>query len=69
MKIKIIECGTTVRPKLLKVDAIITAICIRFERVTYEISYFNNGEYKTVWLSESELNTVTVGKDFKVGYK
>lgn len=68
--IELLSSGTLVQPKLLKVDAIITAACIRDKRVTYELSYFNNGELKNIWLSELEFTIKeSVFTTNKVGFK
>lgn len=51
-----VSCGTTVETKIGKHVAIITAACIRFDKVQYELSYFYNGDYKTVWLHRAEFD-------------
>lgn len=48
----LIPCGTDATIKLTGIKAIITAIEIRFELITYQLSYFNNGEMHTVWLND-----------------
>lgn len=53
---KVFQCGSTVITKIGKVEGIITAVQIRFNRVAYEVSYFVNQEYKTVWLDELEFD-------------
>lgn len=67
-EIKIYNCGTEVITKIGKVKAIITAVSIRFGRVQYEISYFNNGERKDPWLNENEFTTSAV-KNLSIGFK
>lgn len=56
-KISIVElkCGMMVMPKLLKIEAMITAISIRFDRTTYELTYPFQGEYKTIWCFQEEF--------------
>jgi len=68
MEMNLIKCGTEAKTKLAGMDAIVTAISIRFNRATYELSYFYNGEYKTVWLDESEFET-SKNKKCKIGFK
>lgn len=67
-EIKIFKCGMVAKPKMHNAEGIITAVSIRFGRCTYELSYFNNGDYKTVWLSEEELEISGEEKQ-KVGFK
>ncbi len=68
-KIELIPCGTKVTPKLLKVDAMITCSSIRFDKVTYELTYFNSGEQKTIWMNENEFNITGPVDKVKVGFK
>lgn len=49
-------------------EAIITAVSIRFERVVYEVSYFNTGEYKQIWLDECEFSLLN-GEKQRIGFK
>jgi hypothetical protein len=65
---EVIKCGTVVKPKMNNIEGIVTAISIRFGRATYEISYFYNGDYKAVWLSEDEIETVPAEKQH-IGFK
>lgn len=63
------KCGAKVAISLNHdSDGLITAISIRFERVSYEVSYFNAGEYKQVWLDECEF-TILNGDKQKIGFK
>lgn len=60
------------KPKLLKVEGMITAISIRFIRPTYEITYFNSGDLKTIWLDAAEFEILPTEKAsaiIKVGFK
>ena len=52
---KIYPCGIIVQMKLNKTYSMITAASIRFESVQYELTYFHNGEVKTVWCNEKEF--------------
>jgi len=53
----IIPCGTKARPNGQDLKCTVTAISIRFCRITYELSYFFGGDYKTIWLDECEFET------------
>lgn len=66
-EILVLKCGLLVKPKLHNAEGIITAISIRFGKVTYEISYFHNGEYKTIWMSGEEFD-VAESEKMKVGF-
>ena len=55
-------CGAMVKTKLSNIEGMITCQSIRFDKVQYEISYFNNGEQKTVWMNENEFETNTERK-------
>lgn len=65
----LINCGTKCIPKLYKTECIITGINIRYEKVIYELSYFNNGSYTAIWLNEDEFETVEVNSTTKIGFK
>ncbi len=65
---EIIPCGTKARPKSENLEAIVTAVSIRFCRITYELSYFYNGDYKTVWLDECEFD-VEKEQRLRIGFK
>lgn len=64
----IVKGGTKVTTVLSNIQGIVTGTSIRFEAISYEVSYFNNGEYKQVWLNESEF-TITEGKKQTIGFK
>ena len=66
--IEVVKCGTKATTKMSQIEGIVTGISIRFNRATYEISYFHNGEYKSVWLDESEFE---IGECLKgrIGFK
>lgn len=65
---EILKCGLEVELKNTKIIAIITACCIRFDKVNYEVSYFNGLEYKSIWVNEKEFNAENKLTD-KLGYK
>ena len=54
---EIYSCGIEVETKIGQIIGVITCASIRFDKLTYEISYFYQGEYKTVWLNEAEFIT------------
>lgn len=49
------QCGKKVKTVIGAIEGIVTAQCTRFDKTTYEISYFYNGEYKTAWMNENEF--------------
>jgi len=65
---KLIKCGTKAIIKLGNSEAIITGISIRFSTVSYELSYFINGEYKSTWFNECEFN-VDERSNTVIGFK
>ncbi|MDQ3047067.1 MAG: hypothetical protein M3R27_05920 [Bacteroidota bacterium] len=67
MLINAIVCGTEVTPKLIPITGIITAICARYNKLTYEITYYDSGEFKTTWMHESEF-TLKVSQSNKIGF-
>lgn len=62
------NCGIVAIPKLHKTEAIITGCSIRYGKVQYELSYFHHGDYKSVWLHESEF-TIPFDSQIKIGFK
>lgn len=64
---KLIPCGTEVTIKINEAKGLIIAIEIRFTSVSYQVSYLQNGEYTTVWLSE-ELFTAGKHEKVKIGF-
>lgn len=54
---KIYPGGTEVITKLGGIKGTITAATIRFDFVSYELTFFSNGDYKTVWVYEAEFTT------------
>ncbi len=66
---EVYPCGTKVKTEIGNVEAIITAFTVRFMRVSYEVSYFLHGEYKTAYLDESEFCVEANVKKQKVGFR
>lgn len=65
---KVVKCGTKVKTVLSNIEGIVTCASIRFTSVNYEVSYFNNGEYKQVWLNENEFTIINGTKQI-IGFK
>jgi hypothetical protein len=51
----IIAGGTEAKTKLGEKDCVVTAACIRFDKVTYELTYYHNGKFETIWMNENEF--------------
>jgi effector-binding domain-containing protein len=68
---KVFRCGLNVITRNGSIKAIITGINIRYERVNYEISYFFDGIYKSVWLDQDEFHVIAKQKDvyLTIGFK
>jgi hypothetical protein len=66
---EIFQCGIMVSTKLGKIEAIITAVLIRFGRIQYELSYIYNGEYKTMWMDECEFDIKSDLEKAQIGFK
>lgn len=64
----VFECGSTVGigPDA-KVEAIITAINIRFTNLQYEVEWWDGNTRKTEWLN-AELLTVIDAKKTRIGF-
>ena len=60
-------CGTKAIIKNVNVNAMITAACLRFDHLTYELTYFT-GEYKKEWFDEIEFE-VENGTVKQIGFK
>lgn len=65
-RLRFYPCGTKVIIKNGSVNAVITAICLRFDCLTYELTYFA-GDYKKEWMFEVEFE-VENGTVKKVGF-
>ena len=51
-----IQCGDLVTIRLLELSGYVTAICTRHGgNVSYEVSYFSNGEYNQKWFDIFEI--------------
>ena len=64
----LIACGTEVTTKLGEIEGMITCQSIRFEKVIYEITYFDGKSPKTLWMNENEFKLGKKSKEVKVGF-
>lgn len=62
----IYECGLRIIIIISGLPAMITGVNIKFDNVTYEATYYYDGEHRTVWLKEQEF---TIEEIKKIGYK
>jgi len=65
---ELISCGTDVILKRATYSGVITGISIRDTRVTYEVSYFENGSYKAGWFSDYEFCVEQNASKVKIGF-
>lgn len=61
-------CGTEVIIKGAEIKAIITAVCIRFGSINYEVTYYSKGVQEVVWVREQEF-TAREYETTKIGFK
>lgn len=67
---KVLKTGTRVSLKINEsISGIITAVCIRFNNVSYEFTYLLNGSITKEWVNEEELITAEAAKKLSIGYK
>lgn len=59
MSIQVVPCGTRVKTVIGDIAALVTGICIRDSGISYEISYFHNGEHKDAWVRRYEFSIDT----------
>ena len=67
MAMTIYPCGMEAVIKLPMVAGNITAVTIRFEFVTYEITYYVEGVQQRVWVHENEI--MKDGEKLTIGFK
>jgi hypothetical protein len=63
--LKLHGCGTEVKLKLAGIDGFITAICIRQNRIEYEITYYTEGQQFKIWAHKSEFCLKEKGQSTK----
>ena len=66
---EVYKCGTKATTIIGNISGLITGLNIRFKRVVYEFSYFNDGKHYEVWLDECELTFNKSVKQITIGYK
>jgi hypothetical protein len=62
------KCGTPVAIKGPCFAGTITGIQIRDGRVTYEVSYFKEGDYISCWFADYEFKPINKQKKVKIGF-
>ena len=67
IEISLLACGTVVKTKLSSIEGMITCQSVRFGKVSYEITYFVNGDQKCIWMNEEEFE-VTAERNL-IGFK
>jgi len=65
---KIYKCSTEVIIKNIEIVGYITAVIIRFNNVTYEISYFLNNIYYQSWFNEIEFELKNKVEKINIGF-
>ena len=65
---EIYKCGTEVIIKLANIKGIITCCGIRYDRVTYEITYYEGLSQSIVWVHPSEFE-ISIPENQKIGFK
>jgi len=66
---EVIKYGTKVESVIGGIIGIITAISIRESGFSYEVSYFVDSEYKSIYLCESEFVIRGKRNTQKIGFK
>ena len=66
---KFYRTGTKVTTNVGNVDAVITAVELRSECITYELTYFIDNDFKKVWMSESQFQHQENAKKQTIGFK
>lgn len=68
--LNVYSVGTEVNTVVGKITAIITAISLRDKSIQYEISYCNDGTYKSAWVYEFEIIVMNkINDTTKIGFK
>jgi len=65
--VRVFPCGVPVITIVGSIEGLITAVVLRYEAISYEITYFYEGEQMTVWLTEHQF--FTKAKKKTIGYK
>lgn len=66
--LNVFAIGTEVKTVLGGIEALITAITIRSDdKISYEISFSNSGDYKAIWVTPIEIKA-KLGKNRLIGF-
>lgn len=65
----VLKQETKVKTKLGSVEGIISAISIRHNVVTYEITYYYNGKFDYISLPESGFDVINKSEVLNIGFK
>ncbi len=68
VNIDLIPCGVLVIPKLMKIEAMVTCVSIRFDKISYELTYFSQSEQKTIWCHRNEFD-IKEPSNKEIGFK
>lgn len=60
-------CGSPIKTKYGNIEGMITAQSLRFDKIQYEITYFNSGEQKCIWMNENEF--IANSDKCQIGFK
>lgn len=66
---EVLPCGTEVILKRSEYKGIVVGINIRDTRIIYEISYYENGAYKTNWFCDYEFIVESTVQKLELGFK
>jgi len=64
---EVLNCGLLVVLKLANIKGMITCSAIRFEKVTYEVTYYDGSDQKIVWVNEFEFD-INEPQTTKIGF-
>lgn len=65
---EVLKCGSIVITKIAGIRGMITCVSIRFDKITYEITYFSDSEQRTIWMDVNEFEIEEIEK-IKIGFK
>ena len=67
-EILVYPCGTKVTLRIANITGEISAFTVRFKQVTYEFTYFYNGEMTDIWVCEEQLDFFSEPIKQKIGF-
>ncbi len=65
---KVYKSGQRVKTVIGGIEGIVVGVCIRGNNLEYHIHYFSQGEHKSVWMFDCEIEPVVITKQ-KAGFK